>query len=110
MGTGGNVTTNITGSDLNVAEWMQYISYDQFCIRACTNANSTYSAAAMCWHELDEMGCEFVMPGDYSNNNSFESCEADVAYPPGWYPTATVNGQPQFSTFAQYFSMCLLAF
>jgi hypothetical protein len=58
---GGNVTTNVTGSYLNVAEWMQYISYNQFCIRACTNANSTYEAQYMCWHELDEMGCEFTM-------------------------------------------------
>jgi hypothetical protein len=40
---------------------MQYISYNQFCIRACTNANSTYEAQYMCWHELDEMGCEFTM-------------------------------------------------
>ena len=29
----------------------------------CTNANLTYDAAHICWHELDEMGCEFVMPG-----------------------------------------------
>ncbi|KAF9002179.1 hypothetical protein BDQ17DRAFT_551172 [Cyathus striatus] len=33
-----------------------------------------------------------------------ETCEADVAYPPGWYPTATVNGTPVFSTFAQRFT------
>jgi len=33
-----------------------------------------------------------------------ESCEADVAYPPGWYPTATVNGTPVFSTFAQRYT------
>jgi len=58
----------------------------------------------MCWHELDEMGCQFVMPGNYNFNGTFETCEADVAYPPGWYPTATVNGTPQFSTFAQRFT------
>jgi hypothetical protein len=57
---GGNVTTNVTGQDINVAEWMQYISYNQFCIRACINANATYDAGHMCWHELDEMGCECV--------------------------------------------------
>jgi len=103
---GGNVTTDITpsGGVLDVAEWMLYIDYDQFCLRVCTNANSTYSAAFMCWHELDEMGCEFVMPGNYNFNGTFETCEADVAYPPGWYPTATVNGTPQFSTFAQYWT------
>lgn len=101
---GGNVTSNISGTDQNYAEWMLYIDYDQFCLRVCTDANATYSAAAMCWHELDEMGCGFVMPGNYNFNGTFETCEADVAYPPGWYPTATVSGTTQFSTFAQYFT------
>ncbi|KAJ7218970.1 hypothetical protein B0H12DRAFT_1224362 [Mycena haematopus] len=102
---GGNVTTNIVdGLDEPIAEWMLYIDYNEFCIRACTNANSTYSAAFMCWHELDVMGCEFVMPGMYNAPGTFETCDADVAYPPGWYPTATVDGTTQFSTFAQYFT------
>jgi hypothetical protein len=101
---GGNVTSNITGTDENFAEWMLYIGNGQFCLRVCTNANATYSAANMCWHELDLMGCGFVMPGNYNVNGTFESCEADVAYPPGWYPTATVNGTPVFSTFAQRFT------
>ncbi|KAF9530783.1 hypothetical protein CPB83DRAFT_850305 [Crepidotus variabilis] len=101
---GGNVTSNITGSDQHFTEWMLYVSYQQFCFRICTNANSTYSAEYMCWHELDEVGCQFVMPGNYNINGTFESCEADVAYPPGWYPTATVNGVPQFSTFAQRYT------
>ncbi|KAF8196951.1 hypothetical protein BJ912DRAFT_1020896 [Pholiota molesta] len=59
---GGNVTSNVTGADESFTEWM---GNDQFCFRVCTNANSTYSAANMCWHELDEMGCSFVMPGNY---------------------------------------------
>ncbi|KAJ6510855.1 hypothetical protein C8R45DRAFT_1088993 [Mycena sanguinolenta] len=102
---GGNVTTNIVdGLDEPIAEWMLYIDFEQFCVRACTNANSTYSAAFMCWHELDEMGCDFVMPGVYQPAGVFESCDADVAYPPGWYPTATVDGTTQFSTFAQFFT------
>ncbi|KAJ7102793.1 hypothetical protein C8R44DRAFT_887528 [Mycena epipterygia] len=102
---GGNVTTTIVdGIDEPIAEWMLYISANQFCLRACTNANSTYSAAFMCWHELDVMGCEFVMPGTYNAPGTFETCEADVAYPPGWYPTATVDGTTKFSTFAQYFT------
>ncbi|KAJ7929779.1 hypothetical protein B0H13DRAFT_2538856 [Mycena leptocephala] len=102
---GGNVTTNIVdGVDEPIAEWMLYIDFNQFCVRACTNANSTYAAEFMCWHELDEMGCEFVMPGTYSPPGTFESCDADVAYPPGWYPTATVDGTVQFSTFAQFFT------
>jgi len=101
---GGNVTSNITGQDQHFAEWMLYIGNGQFCLRVCTNANSTYSAANMCWHELDEVGCGFVMPGNYNVNGTFQSCDADVAYPPGWYPTATVNGTPVFSTFAQRFT------
>ncbi|KAJ6632175.1 hypothetical protein B0H10DRAFT_2206576 [Mycena sp. CBHHK59/15] len=99
---GGNVTTNIVdGVDEPIQEWMLYISATEFCLRACTNANSTYSSAFMCWHELDEMGCQFVMPGTYNPPGTFESCDADVAYPPGWYPT-TVGGTATFSTFAQY--------
>jgi len=101
---GGNVTSNITGADEHFAEWMLYIGNGQFCMRVCTNANSTYSAANMCWHELDEVGCAFVMPGNYNVNGTFQSCDADVAYPPGWYPTATVNGTPVFSTFAQRYT------
>ncbi|KIY44113.1 hypothetical protein FISHEDRAFT_18954, partial [Fistulina hepatica ATCC 64428] len=101
---GGNVTNNRTGSDLHYEEWMLYIDYDMFCLRICTNANSTYAAEYMCWHELDLMGCYFVMPGNYDFNGTFESCDADVAYPPGWYPTATVDGTTEFSTFAQYYT------
>ncbi|KAJ7185202.1 hypothetical protein C8R46DRAFT_981726 [Mycena filopes] len=102
---GGNVTTTIVdGIDEPIAEWMLYIDQDFFCMRACTSANSTYSAAHMCWHELDEVGCEFVMPGTYRYQGGvFETCDADVAYPPGWYPEVT-NGKTTFSTFAQYFT------
>ncbi|KAJ7064657.1 hypothetical protein C8F01DRAFT_960902, partial [Mycena amicta] len=102
---GGNVsTTLINGVDEPIAEWMLFIDFQFFCLRACTNANSTYSAAHMCWHELDEMGCEFVMPGQYNYQGGiFETCDADVAYPPGWYPEV-INGQTTFSTFAQYFT------
>ncbi|KAJ6602287.1 hypothetical protein B0H10DRAFT_1923311 [Mycena sp. CBHHK59/15] len=100
---GGNVTTTIVdGIDEPIAEWMLYIDNNQFCLRACTNANSTYSAAFMCWHELDEMGCEFVMPGTYNYQGGiYETCDADVAYPPGWYPEVS-GGTTTFSTFAQY--------
>ncbi|KAJ6542074.1 hypothetical protein DFH09DRAFT_1282737 [Mycena vulgaris] len=101
---GGNVTTNVVdGEDEPIAEWMLYISATQFCLRACTNANSTYSAGYMCWHELDVMGCQFVMPGTYNPPGTFETCDADVAYPPGWYPSV-VAGTTTFSTFAQYFT------
>jgi hypothetical protein len=100
---GGNVTVNINGEDKNVQEWMMYMAADQFCFRACINANATYSAAAMCEHKLDVMGCQFVMPGNYQFDGKFESCDADVAYPPGWYPTV-VGGQTTFSKFEQYWT------
>lgn len=96
---GGNVTSNITGTDVHYEEWMNYMSYQQFCIRVCTAENSTYSAALECQHTLDEMGCDWVMPGDYTNN-SFTSCDADAAYPPGVYPLP--NGST--STFAQRYT------
>ncbi|KAF8639345.1 hypothetical protein AX17_001564 [Amanita inopinata Kibby_2008] len=101
---GGNVTSDVTGTDLHYQEWMLYISYNTFCLRICTNANATYSAESMCWHQLDLMGCNFVMPGNYDFDGTFESCEADIAYPPGWYPTDNLNGSPVFSTFAQRYT------
>lgn len=101
---GGNVSSTISGSNEQYAEWMQYISYQMACLRVCTAANSTYSAAVMCEHKLDLMGCYFVMPGNYNFNGTFETCDADVAYPPGVYPTATVSGTTLYSTFAQRFT------
>ena len=41
-----------------------YMSYNQFCLRICIAENSTYSAALECQHTLDEMGCQWVMPGE----------------------------------------------
>jgi hypothetical protein len=78
---GGNVTSNITGEDVHYEEWMKwvtpfhwplwwwlmisYMAANQFCIRVCTAENSTYSAALECQHTLDEMGCQWVMPGEW---------------------------------------------
>ncbi|KAF7329274.1 hypothetical protein MKEN_00188300 [Mycena kentingensis (nom. inval.)] len=106
---GGNVTTNAldpASDPVNIEEWMLFISSAMFCIRACTNANATYSAAQMCEarHKLDVMGCEFVMPGTYRAPGTFETCDADVAYPPGWYPNVLPDGSTSFSKFAQYFT------
>ncbi|WVQ95492.1 hypothetical protein IAU59_002589 [Kwoniella sp. CBS 9459] len=96
---GGNVTTNATGEDVHYEEWMNYMSYNEFCLRICIAENSTYSAAEMCQHTLDEMGCNWVMPGDYTDN-SFTECDGDSAYPPGLYPQA--NGST--STFQQRYT------
>ncbi|KAF8897989.1 hypothetical protein CPB85DRAFT_193516 [Mucidula mucida] len=102
---GGNVTSNaVTGEDVNYEEWMSFISWQQVCFRICTNANATWDAALMCEHELDVMGCEFVMPGNYQFNGTFESCEAEVAYPPGVYVTAINGDTTEYSTFRQYYT------
>ncbi|KAL9934084.1 hypothetical protein V8E36_007166 [Tilletia maclaganii] len=95
---GGNVTSNVTGTDVFYEEWMNFVSYNQVCIRICTAASNVVSAAVQCEHELDIMGCQFVMPGNY-NPGQWESCEGDAAYPPGYYP------QPGGSTsrFRQFF-------
>ncbi|ORY31050.1 hypothetical protein BCR39DRAFT_571881 [Naematelia encephala] len=88
---GGNVTSNVpTGSDVFYEEWMSFISYDQFCLRICTAQTNNVTTALQCEHELDIMGCQFVMAIDdfYSANNSFTSCDGDPAPPPGLYPQA----------------------
>ncbi|WVR08809.1 hypothetical protein IAU60_005867 [Kwoniella sp. DSM 27419] len=87
---GGNVTSNVGGSDVFYEEWMSFISYDQFCLRICTAETSNVTAALQCEHELDIMGCAFVMAIEdfYSSDNSFTSCEGDAAAPPGLYPQA----------------------
>jgi len=96
---GGNVTSNVTGTDVFYEEWMNYISYNQMCFRVCIAAGSQISTGDECEHQLDVMGCNFVMPGDYTDN-VFESCDGDAAYPPGRYPLPGGG----FSTFRQYFT------
>lgn len=85
---GGNVTSNaVTGTDTFYEEWMSFVSYDQFCMRICTEEVNNISASLMCEHELDVMGCAFVLPSvNMWVNNSFTSCESDDAAPPGLYP------------------------
>ena len=108
---GGNVTSNVpTGGDVFYEEWMSFvsfshtlsssigadgqISFDQFCLRICTAETANVTTALQCEHELDVMGCQFVMaiPDFYQSNNSFTSCEGEAAPPPGLYP------QPDGST------------
>ncbi|WVQ95426.1 hypothetical protein IAU59_002523 [Kwoniella sp. CBS 9459] len=99
---GGNVTSNVGGSDVFYEEWMSFISYDQFCLRICTAEANGVTAAIQCEHELDIMGCQFVMAIEdfYQSNNSFTSCEGEPAAPPGHYPQS--NGST--STFKQRYT------
>ncbi|GAC77027.1 hypothetical protein PANT_24c00009 [Moesziomyces antarcticus T-34] len=96
---GGNVTSNVSGEDVFYEEWMNYVSYNQLCFRICIAGSEQAPTALECEHELDVMGCNFVMPGNYADN-VFETCDGDAAYPPGLYPEA--NGQT--STFKQFFT------
>lgn len=96
---GGNVTSNISGKDVFYEEWMNYLSYNQMCLRVCIAGTDEAPTKAVCQHTLDEVGCNFVMPGSYADN-IFETCDADVAYPPGLYP----QGDGSTSTFQQYYS------
>lgn len=96
---GGNVTSNVTGSDVFYEEWMNFISYNQVCFRVCIAGSDIAPTPLECLHTLDEMGCNFVMPGNYADG-SFDTCDGDAAYPPGDYPI----GNGQTSTFQQYYS------
>ncbi|WRT70938.1 uncharacterized protein IL334_007937 [Kwoniella shivajii] len=99
---GGNVTSNVEGKDVFYEEWMSFISYDQFCVRVCTAETANVTAALQCEHELDIMGCQFVMAIEdfYQENNTFTSCDGEAAAPPGLYPQA--NGST--STFRQRYT------
>lgn len=99
---GGNATSSVSGQDVWYMQWMSFISYDQYCLRICTAENATNTAELQCEHELDIMGCQFVMALSdfYTSNNSFTSCDGDVAAPPGLYPLA--NGST--STFRQRYT------
>ncbi|EST06764.2 hypothetical protein PSEUBRA_003746 [Kalmanozyma brasiliensis GHG001] len=96
---GGNVTSNISGADVFYEEWMNYISYNQLCFRICIAGSEQAPTALECQHELDVMGCNFVMPGNYAPD-VFETCDGDSAYPPGLYPEA--DGRT--STFQQFYT------
>lgn len=87
---GGNVTTNLaTGNDIFYEEWMSFISFDQFCLRICTAEDPAngVTASLQCEHELDIMGCRFVMAIEdhYRSNGTFTECDGEAAAPPGLY-------------------------
>lgn len=57
---GGNVTSNISGQDEFYEEWMNYISYNQVCIRVCIAGSDIAPTPLECQHEIDELGCNWV--------------------------------------------------
>ncbi|PWN50541.1 hypothetical protein IE53DRAFT_387139 [Violaceomyces palustris] len=96
---GGNVTSNVSGQDVFYEEWMNYAAANEICFRICIAGTDIAPTPLECQHTLDVMGCTFVMPGNY-NDNVFESCDGDAAYPPGLYPQSDGGT----STFQQYFT------
>lgn len=85
---GGIVIANINRQNIQIKEWTQFISDNEFCIRACLPGKD---AARYCEHIYDTMGCYWNLPGSYAKG-SFDTCKAnDVAMPMGEYKLA--NGQ-----------------
>jgi len=99
---GGNVTSDVTGSDVFYQEWMMYVSSDAFFFRVCTAEDlpNGITAALQCEHELDTVGGNFVMAVPFNLPQSFDECSGDAAAPPGLYPQA--NGST--STFRQRYT------
>lgn len=99
---GGNVTSNVKDGQTDVfyQEWMNYLSSEEVCFRVCIAGSDQATPAIECQHQLDVMGCQFVMAQLPVQDGIFESCESDSAYPPGLYP------QPDgsTSTFQQYYA------
>ncbi|ESK95929.1 macrofage activating glycoprotein [Moniliophthora roreri MCA 2997] len=81
---GGLVYGSGFGSNLQYHEWTNFVSYNEFCFRACVGAN----APTLCQHIYDVMGCAWNMPANY-NAGVFENCEGDDGEPMGVYGTST---------------------
>lgn len=75
------------------------MSYNMFCLRICISETDEFKAEFECQHEIDLMGCQWVMPGDYTNG-TFTDCQGDSAYPPGWY----IQPNGSTSTFKQRYT------
>jgi hypothetical protein len=81
---GGLVYGNTFGNNLQYHEWTEFISDNEFCIRACVGPR----AAELCQHIYDVMGCFWNMPANY-DAGVFESCDGDPDLPMGVYGTST---------------------
>ncbi|KAG8871097.1 hypothetical protein FRB97_009016 [Tulasnella sp. 331] len=83
---GGLVFGNSYGIMQQYHEWTNFMSYNQFCIRACNPAGP--NPAGLCNHIYDIMGCPWNIPGNY-DNGYFEDCLGDSSLPMGVYGTST---------------------
>lgn len=83
-----NPATN--GEPYFVSEWTNFMSYNQFCMRACWGQR----AAAQCEHIYDVMGCRWNLPANY-DPDVFETCEGEIAQLQGIYGSSTFRqGDP----------------
>ncbi|PWN26027.1 hypothetical protein BDZ90DRAFT_246826 [Jaminaea rosea] len=77
------------GTPYQLGEWTNFMSWNQFCLRACWGTN----ARAQCQHIYDVLGCTWNIPANYGEG--FESCEGDIAMIQGVYDGSTFyQGQP----------------
>ncbi|GAA5963502.1 hypothetical protein JCM3765_006259 [Sporobolomyces pararoseus] len=69
---GGLLLSNIGGKTFQFKEWTQFISDNEFCIRACYDGPDSWK---WCNHIYDVMGCYWNIPGNY-DAGSFDQCNA----------------------------------
>ena len=62
-------------SFVQMHEWTNFVAYNEFCIRGCKDGPD---APTLCQHIYDVLGCEWNMPGNYSDG-VFEDCKGDDA-------------------------------
>ncbi|ORX34305.1 hypothetical protein BD324DRAFT_683723 [Kockovaella imperatae] len=88
---GGLVFTNaFTGQYEQTHEWTSFMSYVDFCFRACQDGPN---APGYCEHIYDTLGCSFTIPG--SEGPGFDDCLGDPGAQPGVYGGTTfTQGAP----------------
>ncbi|KDN42633.1 hypothetical protein K437DRAFT_160008 [Tilletiaria anomala UBC 951] len=83
---GGLVFTRARGNWERMDEWQHFISYNEFCVRACFNSEPYRTQ--WCPHIYDVMGCYWNEPANY-NNGQFEQCDGTQGQWPGVYSGST---------------------
>lgn len=81
---GGLLFGNSFVNGMQFNEWTEFISDDEFCIRACVGPR----AKQLCNHIYDVMGCYWNIPANYQAG-VFEECDGEPATPMGVYGTST---------------------
>jgi hypothetical protein len=81
---GGLLYGNTFRPNMQYHEWTEFLSANEFCIRACFGPDAT----RYCEHIYDVMGCYWNMPANY-DSGVFESCKGATGEPMGVYGTST---------------------